>query len=111
MMIKTLSSIRICIFVPEEALEGFITAIRPSIPSFLGTYDHVCWHSEKGTEQSRKMPNGEIEKALCQKIEFSCPDDMDLITKLISEMILPNHPWEEPVITLTRQEIVKSANP
>ncbi len=111
MMIKTQSSIRVCVFVPEEALEEFLAMLGPAIPAFLGTYDHVCWHSEKGTEQSRKMPNGTIEKVTCYKVEFSCPDDMDLIEKLISETILPKHPWEEPVITLTRQEIVKHMNP
>lgn len=111
MMIKTISSIRVCIFVPEEALDGFITSLGPAIPAFLGTYDHVCWHSEKGTEQSRKIPNSTIEKVSCHKIEFSCPDDMGLIEKLIEETIRPLHPWEEPVITLTRQEIVKPTNP
>lgn len=107
----TLSSIRITIFVPEETLERFIDALSPNIPSFLGSYDHVCWHSDKGTEQSRKMPDGTIEKVPCHKVEFSCPDDPALIEKIIKETILPNHPWEEPIITLTKQEIVRPANP
>tara|TARA_B100001989_G_scaffold248058_1_gene221129 strand:+ start:239 stop:568 length:330 start_codon:yes stop_codon:yes gene_type:complete len=107
---KTLKSIRIIVFVPEDELEPFIKALAPAIPSFLGNYDHVCWHSEKGTEQSRKMPDGTIKKTPCRKVEFSCPDDREIIQQIINDTIIPNHPWEEPVITLTRQEIVKHSD-
>ena len=44
---------RIFIYVPSDAVENFIEKVSPQIPSFLGNYDHVCWWSEKGTEQYR----------------------------------------------------------
>ncbi len=44
-----LDTYRLTVFVPEEALEDFIKAVSPHIPSFLGHYDHVCWWSERGT--------------------------------------------------------------
>lgn len=103
---KTLSSYRVTIFVPEEVLENFIDKISPSIPSFLGNYDHVCWWSENGTEQSRKISETQAKQVPCRRVEFSMPADKTMLQQLIKQTILPAHPWEEPVILITQQEIL-----
>lgn len=100
-----MSSLRLCVFVPEDALEEFIAAVSPHIPAFLGGYDHVCWWSEKGVEQSRKLPDGEIKHVPCRKFECSLPGEEAIVSDFIEKIIRPNHPWEEPVITLSHQSI------
>ncbi|MCB1783757.1 MAG: hypothetical protein KDI13_07140 [Alphaproteobacteria bacterium] len=99
-------SYRVSVFVPEEAFEAFLQAISPAIPSFLGHYDHVCWWSEKGIEQFRKIDgDGHIVRAACRRVSFSMPVDDDLLDMLIQKHILPVHPWEEPVILVAREDI------
>ena len=41
------------------------------------------------------------------KVEFSIPRDKDLLEKVITEGIVPNHPWEEPVIIVTTAQEVR----
>ena len=105
-MTDLIPSYRICIFVPADQLESFIAAISACIPSFLGNYDHVCWWSEKGVEQSRKIGTEDIVKVISQRVEISFPDDEDALNTFITDTLIPNHPWDEPVITITRQKII-----
>lgn len=96
---------RVCVYVPQDVLEGFIAAVSPHIPSFLGSYDHVCWWSAAGFEQSRKMPDGAVQVVACHKFECSLPKDEAGLIRYIDEIVRPNHPWEEPVVTITEQKI------
>ncbi len=98
---------RIFIYVPSEALENFIEKVSPQIPSFLGNYDYVCWWSEKGTEQYRHKKGSEIERNPSQRVEIIIPQDDNMLKSFIEDAIMPNHPWEEPVITVSKQEILK----
>lgn len=105
-MVEFTPSNLICVYVPTKHLERFITAISPFIPSFLGKYDHVCWWSAEGVEQSRRIGTEDAVKVLSQRVEISFPDNEDGINKFITNIIIPNHPWDEPIITITRQKIV-----
>ena len=99
-------SYRICVYVPADHLEIFITEISSSIPSFLGDYDHVCWWSAEGVEQCRKIGTDDIIKVISHRIEISFPDDEESLNAFITDTLIPNHPWDEPVITITQQKIV-----
>lgn len=100
-----LQSYRVCVYVPQDHLERFVEAVSPHIPSFLGNYDHVCWWSEKGIEQFRKLPAGKIERVECHRFECSLPYNDEVLQSFITNHIRPNHPWEEPVVTITTQKI------
>lgn len=100
-----LQSYRVCIYVPQENLEAFIDAVSPHIPAFLGGYDHVCWWSEAGSEQFRKKPEGQLERVNCHRFECSLPHNDEVLQEFITQFVRKNHPWEEPVITVTLQKI------
>lgn len=99
-MSKWLDSYRVTIFVPLDALEDFILTVSPHIPAFLGTYDHVCWWSENGIEQSRKVKDGVIKRVPCARFECFLPYDEKKVTAFIETAVKPAHPWEEPVIVI-----------
>jgi len=101
-----LPTYRVCVYVPSKSLEEFIEAISSYIPSFLGGYDNVCWWSEKGVEQYRKIGKDCVEVAASHRVEISLPYEERILENFILDVIIPSHPWEEPVITITEQKIV-----
>ena len=100
---------RVCIYVPEVALDDFIKNVSPHITGFLGSYDHVCWWSEKGTEQYRKTDAEQIQQVNCFRVECALPLDEDVLRTFIEKHVKPNHPWEEPVVTVSAQKICNFA--
>ncbi len=100
-----IESYRVTIDVPEAALEGFIQKVSPHIPSFLGNYDHVCIWFDKATEQHRHVNDGNIMRATCARFELSIQADDEVLNSIINDHVIPNHPWEEPVILVTKQKI------
>lgn len=98
---------RVCIDVPEEALEGFIAAVSPHVPSFLGNYDHVCRWDEKGIEQSRRKPDGQVDRVECRRFECVLPADERILKHFIETVVRSSHPWQEPTVTVIRQKIAK----
>ena len=114
---KFLPSIRLTIFVPASAAEDYIAKVQDHIPSFLGHYDRVLWISEpdmeRGMEQFRPLDganpgqgaSGETVREPSIKIEFSLPDHQMLCETLIEEILVPHHPWEEPVILQSGTQI------
>ncbi len=103
---ETISTYRIVVYVPSDYLSDFIQNVSPHIPSFLGNFDHVCWWSEAGTEQYRSTDDDKIEQKPSHRIEIYLPEDNVFLNKFISGIVVPNHPWDEPVITITTQKIV-----
>lgn len=110
--------LRLVVFVPEKALEGFIKAIQDEIPSFLGPYDRVLWwgevKSETGTEQFRPLEGSnptegtifETMRLPSVRVEIALPFERALALEFIEKTIIPAHPWEKPVIYLETVEIV-----
>lgn len=98
---------RLSVYVPQEALEHFVSAVSPHIPSFLGNYERVCWWSEAGTEQfCEKGAGASVQRVASMRFECAFPFDKDALSAFIEDHIKPNHPWTEPVITITTQEII-----
>lgn len=104
-MSEWIESYRLTVFVPLEALEGFVKAVSPHIPAFLGGYDHVCWWAQSGIEQSRETPGGKIERVPAARFECSLPKDRAALDRFINETVKPAHPWKEPVILVHGAEI------
>lgn len=107
-------SYRIVVFVPDAALDNFIKTISPEIPSFLGSYDHVVWWSEGGTEQFRPLKGadqtagetGEIEREPSRRVEMSLPGNKAALTEFVKDVIMPAHPWEKPVVYIYETAIL-----
>lgn len=114
---------RVIVFVPTVAHEDFIKELQDHIPSFLGPYDRVMWWSEpkieKGTEQFRPLERsnpkeGEIESTVQKpsvRLEFLAPDDLQLIQKIIKDVIKPAHPFHDPVIYYERVYVANEETP
>lgn len=107
------SAYRLVVFLPEAALEEFVSAISADIPSFLGPYDHVAWWSESGVEQFRALEGakpvsgneGEITQETSRRVELSLPFDKEVLERFVQQIIIPAHPWEKPVIYIYETEI------
>ena len=104
---EMLLTYRIYVYVPADIVDSFIEAVSPHIPSFLGQYDHVCWWSEAGTEQYRHIKSDQIEQKPSCCVEIALPYDEGILHNFINKIVIPHHPWKEPVITISEQKIVK----
>lgn len=97
---------RVTTFVPPEHLDRLLEGIFAAAPLSFGRYDQVAWFSSPGTEQFRPRPGanptlgsvGVLERADSIALVFSLPRDPELLDKVLSEGLIPSHPWEEPVI-------------
>lgn len=116
MSLPFLKSYRITVFIPAGHAQAYIEKIQDHIPSFLGEYDRVLWFSdvsqEQGFEQYRakntnvgKNVSRETEQEHSMKIEFSIPYDDTLCARLTRDLLVPAHPWEEPVILVQEARI------
>jgi len=99
-ILKLKSVYRITTFVPPEMLERLITGILKVLPLKYARYDQALWWSAPGFEHTRVKEAGQdvAERSPSIKLEFSIPKDDNLLQKAISEGIIPNHPWGEPII-------------
>ena len=111
---------RLVVFIPKDNLDQFIKAIQDAIPSFIGNYDRVMWWNdpniEYGTGQFRPLEGanptegiiGETERIEDIRIEFLVPHDTEKIDEMIETTIRPAHPFEEPVIYVTKAELFEN---
>lgn len=117
MSVEFLPSLRVTVFVPKKAAADYIEKVQDHIPAFLGNYDRVLWISEPsiegGIEQFRPLEGSnpsqggsyETVREPSVKVEFSLPDDRPLCKDLIDTILVPSHPWEEPVILIADTQI------
>jgi hypothetical protein len=97
---------RIITFVPPNHLTGVLEGVKKIVPLTYGQYDSVAWWSAEGVEQFRPQPGAHPaagkENLLSQlpsvRLEFSIPQDDELLDRVLNKGLIPNHPWEEPVI-------------
>jgi len=99
---------KICVYVPENAVETVKTALFDAGAGRIGNYDSCCWQTV-GTGQFRPLQNsnpaigshGQVEQVDEIKIELVCEDT--LIRDAISAM-KKAHPYEEPAYDVWRLE-------
>lgn len=92
--------IKLCFFVPLEALEAVKSAVFAAGAGRIGQYDQCCWQCE-GTGQFRPLDGsdpylgqtGQLETVVEYKVETVCADERlrDVIVALRKA-----HPYEEP---------------
>ncbi|HBE71359.1 MAG TPA: hypothetical protein DDW52_24700 [Planctomycetaceae bacterium] len=105
---------RVRVHSPPEAANELIQAVTKLCDLRYGEYDSVAWISSTGEEQFRPLLNaspaqgqtGKLSKLPSVAIEFSIPNDTDLLERVVIEAILPNHPWERPVIRVSTESEV-----
>jgi hypothetical protein len=99
---------KICVYVPENAVENVKAALFDAGAGRIGNYDSCCWQSS-GTGQFRPLENsnpaigshGKVEQVDEIKVELVCDDS--LIRDAISAM-RKAHPYEEPAYDVWRLE-------
>lgn len=91
---------KICVYVPESAVEKVKNSLFDAGAGRIGNYDNCCWQTE-GTGQFRPLKNsnpaigslGQIETVREIKVELVCADN--LISQAVQAM-RQSHPYEEP---------------
>ena len=104
----------VAIFVPPEHVEKVLESIVQVDPLIFGPYKRSAWWSAVGTEQFEPMPGseptvgeaGKVEKVATVRVEFAIPADQDLLERIVSEGILPAHPWQTPAILISEATAV-----
>lgn len=112
---KLMPVYRITTFVPTAKLDGLLAGITRAVPLKWGNYDSVSWVSTGVAEQFRPLPGshptagkvGELEKVESVRLEFMIPRDPDLLNVLLTEGLIPNHPWEEPAVFIDESVITQ----
>jgi hypothetical protein len=97
---------RVTTFVPPEHLEALLKGILSVVPLQFGLYDQVAWWSSPGIEQFKPRSGSKptvgkadiLEKTNSVALIFALPRDQALLEKVLQEGLIPNHPWEEPVV-------------
>jgi len=107
---------RITTFVPPEKLEALLDGITRVVPLGWGNYDQVSWVSTGVTERFRPLPGsnptagkqGELEQVASVRLEFMIPRDPALLERLLTEGLIPHHPWEEPAVFVDETTAVRT---
>lgn len=97
---------RITTFVPPDRLDGLLEGVARVVPLVYGHYDRAAWWSAEGVEQFRPLPGArptvgrenETSRVASIRVEFAIPRDPALLERLLSQGLVPNHPFEEPAV-------------
>ncbi len=89
-----------------------IAKINEAVALQYGDYDQVAWVSASGTEQYRPLQGakpthgnvGEITNVESLLVEFNIPCDDQKLQSVI-DVIAKYHPWEEPVIKVSKIKV------
>jgi len=107
---------RVTTFVPPESVDTLLEGVEREVPLRYGLYDRAAWWSAVGVEQFRPLPGarptfgevGRTERVPTVRIEFVIPRDPELLTRVLSLGLIPNHPWQEPAIFVDETEVTLS---
>lgn len=116
-MYDEIKAYKIIVYVPEENFGAFIENIQDKIPSFGGDYDRVAWwansYTQYGIEQFRplegahpvKGEKGETVRGVSIRLELHVPYEKNILRAFISETLIPAHPWEKPLISVSKAKL------
>ncbi|MDO8622255.1 MAG: hypothetical protein Q7R80_03425 [bacterium] len=102
---------RITTFVPTRYVPRVLKAVLGVVPLAYGReYDRVAWWSVPGTEQYRPLAGsrprsgkpGRQSRVRSIALTFSIPRNRTLLARVVRDGIMPTHPWDEPVIVVSR---------
>jgi kynurenine formamidase len=97
---------RITTFVPPDHVDSLLEGVERVVPLVFGQYESCAWWSGLGVEQFRPLPGstptvgapGRTERVPSVRLEFAIPRDPELLERVLSHGVIPNHPWEEPAV-------------
>ncbi len=97
---------RITTFVPPDDVDSLLAAVDRVVPLVFGQYESCAWWSSVGVEQFQPLPGskptvgspGQTERVPSVRLEFAIPRDAELLDRVLSSGLLPNHPWQEPAV-------------
>jgi hypothetical protein len=97
---------RLTVFVPPDHVDSLLQAVEREIPLVFGQYDRSAWWSAIGVEQFRPLPGsmptvgqvGRVEQVPTIRLEFAIPYDENILERVLSGAVIPNHPWQEPAV-------------
>ena len=97
-------------FVPPEHADALFKGILKLAPLAYGNYDQVAWFSSAGVEQYRPGTGSRptlgrehvVERTSSVNLEFTILCEEELLQRVLVEGIAAHHPWEEPVIYVSR---------
>ncbi len=72
----------------------------------FGPYERWAWWSAPGVEQFRPVEGAKptvgqvsrLERVPSVRLEFVLPLDPDVLDRVLTQGLVPSHPWEEPVV-------------
>ncbi|MCG6938605.1 MAG: YqfO family protein [Gammaproteobacteria bacterium] len=99
---------KICIYVPENAVDKVKQAVFDAGAGRVGNYDRCCWQTE-GTGQFRPLENSNpaigsrnrINQVKELKVELVCADNL---VKAAILALKHSHPYEEPAYDVWKLE-------
>lgn len=97
---------RVTTFVPPASLDALLVGIQAEVTLRFGPYDRSAWWSGTGVEQFRPLPGssptvgavGRTERVPTIRLEFVIPRDSNLLERVLTRGLIPNHPWQEPAV-------------
>jgi hypothetical protein len=107
---------RITTFISSERVDALLEGVARVDPLQYGQYDRAAWWSAVGVEQFRPLPGakptlgevGRTERVPTVRIEFAIPRDPALLTRFLTQGLIPNHPWQEPAIFVDESQVTVS---
>lgn len=107
---------RVTTFVPPDRVDALLEGVEREVPLKYGLYDRAAWWSAIGVEQFRPLPGakpthgdiGRTERVPTVRIEFAIPRDPELLARVLTRGLIPNHPWQEPAIFIDESEVAVS---
>ncbi len=103
--------VKICFYVPGEALEVVKEAAFAAGGGHIGNYDRCCWQTE-GLGQFRPLPDsnpstgthGEVKIEKEWRVELVCKNDL---AKQVVQAIVQAHPYEEVACDVMKLEVIE----
>jgi hypothetical protein len=97
---------RISIFTPAGQVAALVDAVQSVVRLGDEKYDCVHWVFDNVTEYFRPLPGatptagqvGELHAEPSVMLQLAIPQDDDLLAQVVSDAIIPAHPWESPAI-------------
>lgn len=101
---------KLCVYVPEAALDTVKDAVFAAGAGRQGNYDHCCWQVA-GQGQFRPLAGsdpylgsqGQVETVNEYRVEMLCPGER---VAAVVAALRAAHPYEEPAFDLVRLEPV-----
>lgn len=106
---------KVTTYLPVRSISRVMKTIRRVVQLKYGNYDCVAWWCANWVEEFRPLKGsnptsgkrGKLERVPSVKLQITIPRKRKLLKKIIERGIVPNHPWEVPVILVDETEAIR----